>query len=254
MTSILHPSAYQLGDLLNTYKYSRSAASWLRIRLALILFGGLILIIAGVASSNADLRFLVGLGVLWIPLSILAIAEWRRKHNFCVMVYQAGLLYSRPREVIAIRWEEITAIFQQHMRSTLNGVPVGMFYTFIIQTATGRSFKLTNAVEDIALLGAHIEQATFPHLYSQALTRYQQGETIAFEKLCISPAGLQIGQKILSWPHLRDITIQEGSVRIRQQGKWLAWKSIAVADVANIHVALPLIEEIVVSQKSLNSC
>jgi Family of unknown function (DUF6585) len=253
MTSLLHPTAYQLGDLLNTYRYSRSAATWLRIRLALILFGGLVLIIAGVASSNADIRFLAGLGVLWIPLSILAIAEWRRKHNFCVMVYQAGLVYSRPREMIAIRWEEITAIIQQHMRSTLNGVPLGMFYTFIIHTATGRSFKLTNAVEDIALLGAHIEQATFPYLYSQALMRYQQGETIAFGKLGIGPAGLQIRQKTLSWPHLRDIMVQDGSVRIRQHGKWLAWRSVAIADVANIHVALPLIEEISASQKSADS-
>jgi hypothetical protein len=253
MTSISHPTAYELGELLNTYRYSRSAATWFGIRLALILFGALILIVAWVASSNPDIRFLVGLGILWILLSAFAIIEWRKKHSFCVFVYQDGLVYSRLREVIAVRWEDITAIIRQHTRSNLHGVPLGMFYTFIVQTATGRSFKLTNAVEDIELLGAHIEQATFLHLYLQALTSYKQGEIVTFGKLGINQTGLQVGKKILFWPHLRDIMLQEGSVRIRQQNKWLVWKSIAVADVKNIHVALPLIEELVANQKSTDS-
>jgi hypothetical protein len=244
MTSVLHTTAYQLGDLLGTYRHSRSASIWLGIRLALILFGGLILLAAWSTSSTGDLRFLAGIGALWLLLSILAIVQWRYKHHFCVAVYQAGLIYSRPREVIAIRWEDITAIIQQHRQSTLNGVPLGMFYTFIIQTATGRSFKFTNMVEEIALLGTHIQRATFPHLYSQALTRYQQGQIVSFGKLGINHAGLQLGQKKLAWPQLRDITLQDDSVRIRQQSKWLAWRSISITDVANIHVALPLIEEV----------
>jgi hypothetical protein len=47
--------------------------------------------------------------------------------------------------------------------------------------------------------------------------------------------------------------VQEGSVRIRQHGKWLAWKYVAVIKVANIHVALPLIEELAANQKSADS-
>jgi hypothetical protein len=128
-----------------------------------------------------------------------------------------------------------------------------MFYTFIIQTATGRSFKLTNAVEDIELLGAHIEQATFLHLYLQALTGYKQGEIVIFGKLGISQTGLHVGKNSLPWSHLRDIMIQEGSIRIRQHNKWLAWKSITVADVENIHVAFPLIKEVATDQKSANT-
>jgi hypothetical protein len=253
MTSISHPTAYELGELLNTYRYSRSAATWFGIRLGLILFGGLILIVAWFASSNTDIRFLVGLGVLWILLSAFAIIEWRKKHSFRVSVYQDGLVYSRLREVIAIRWENITAIIRQHIRSDLHGVPLGMFYTFIIQTAIGRSFKLTNAVEDIELLGAHVEQATFLYLYLQALACYQQDAIITFGKLGISQTGLHVGKNILPWSHLRDIMIQDGSVRIRQHNKWLAWKSIAVADVKNIHVALPLIEELAANPKSADS-
>jgi hypothetical protein len=250
MSSLLHPTAYQLGDLLSTYRYSRSAAIWLGIRLVLILFGGLILLGAWSASPNADLRFLGGVGLLWIILSTSAIVEWRRKHAFQVAVYQAGLIYTLPREVIAIRWEEISTVIQQHARSTLNAVPLGMFYTFVIQTTTGRVFKLTNAVENIALLGEQIQQATFSHLWIGAFTAYQRGEIVPFGKLSISSTGLHLRQKTLLWPKLRDIMVHDGSLRVREHGKWLTWASVAVAQVTNIHVVLALIEQIASSQTS----
>ena len=125
-----------------------------------------------------------------------------------------------------------------------------MFYTFVIQTTTGRVLKLTNAVENIALLGEHIQQATFPHLWTRALAVHQRGEVVPFGQLGISSTGLHLRQKTLLWPKLRDIMVHDGSLRIREHGKWLAWASVAVAEVVNIHVALALIEQILSSQNS----
>lgn len=241
MPAVSHPATFQLGTLLTEFRLTRTTRVYLILWIMLMAFGGFILIAAALAAS-ANV-FLYALSVILLTLGSCLIAYWVRNRQVRVQVYEQGIVYRRNTPSSVIRWEDIETVTQQAVNNSVNGVPVGTFYTFVLRTKRGETLKLTSAIHNMAELGTLVQHATYPYLLAQARTTYEQGGIVSFGRIAMDHQGLSVGQKFLNWNELNGVDVVRGYVHLKKRGKWLPWVTIAVAKTTNIHVFLALVDQ-----------
>jgi hypothetical protein len=172
----------------------------------------------------------------------LVFSWWRKKDN-SVRVHQHGILYSRYGSMYALRWQDISHIWQRSVRRSVNFIPVGTFHEYKIRTSDG-TFVLKGDLSSIKDLGDELLRRTFEVQLGPGIEAFDRGEMLSFGPLGLSRSGIAFGSKQLSWSEVRDIRFRDGDVLIVGQGKYMSWATVAIAEVPNITLFNALSSEI----------
>jgi hypothetical protein len=99
----------------------------------------------------------------------------------------------------------------------------------------------THGLKNIDELGNLIQQHVTELLLPRAVNAISAGRTLEFGMLGVDQNGIAYKREVLSWQNIESIQVKKGKLIIRENGKWLDWTSISVADIPNLFVFLHLV-------------
>ena len=91
---------------------------------------------------------------------------------------------------------------------------------------------------DIEKLGAAIEREVTARISKKVRAARDRGETVTFGPFALAPDGLAFKYKQLPWSKLASFRLQEGFIRVFEQGKKRAFASALYATTPNVRVLL----------------
>jgi hypothetical protein len=99
------------------------------------------------------------------------------------------------------------------------------------------------ALTDYDLLCEEVQRRTFTHLWPLVWEKFLSGVPIAFGDLELSRYGVRHVGKFLPWPDVKELSVAQGKLSIKQSGKWLPWLLLDVHTIPNPHVLFALVSE-----------
>lgn len=168
--------------------------------------------------------FLIGLPGLILSIYFIYRSVKRlRAIEPAIVVYQQGLVDNRQAPSQTIRYEQIKNIYLAV--KIINGV---FTYLVTLQLKNGQKIQIDEHVANINDLRILLEEQLVKQQLPEAIATYQQGETISFNSLQVSQAGISTGKKTLPWAELESAEIQRISnnvyLKIRQKGNNSDWE------------------------------
>ena len=70
-------------------------------------------------------------------------------------------------------------------------------------------------------LAAEVQKRTFAALWPSIRNQFRDGVRVAFGELEAGASGLAHAGKLLRWHELKELTITQGKLSVKQTGKWL---------------------------------
>ena len=198
-----------------------------------------------------------------LPLSGLSLLfHMYRNRGLCVLIYPTGLLRLRRGDVDSFPWNEIEHVKLKVQRAETaeftrdaDGAPVACWLPADVPTfklgegglwlarADGAEAHFSPALTDYDVLAEEVQKRTFATLWPGARDRFRAGERVPFGDLEVGAAGVWHNGKLLKWRELKELTVAQGKLSVKQVGKWLPWALLDVGSVPNPHLLFALIEE-----------
>jgi hypothetical protein len=184
-----------------------------------------------------------------------------RNRGLFVLVYPNGLLRLRHGEVDSFPWHEIESVSLRVTRAEAaefvreNGVVRACWLTPDVPTfklwdaglsvtrTDGAEANFGAALSDYEQLAIEVQKRSFAALWPRLRDRFLSGDRIAFGELEAGPAGLTHAGKLLRWNDLKELSVAQGKLSIKQSGKWLPWALADMASLPNPHLLFALVEE-----------
>jgi hypothetical protein len=195
---------------------------------------------------------LFGAGLLW---------HMYQNRGLFVLVYPTGLLRLRRGEVDSFPWAEVDHIklkVKQAAAAVLVRVEGDLTECWLpvdiptikiweagltVTRRDGAQARFGPALTDYDRLAEEVQRRTFAALWRLVWGRFRAGEEVAFDDLKVSPGGLRHETKFLPWRDLKEVSVAQGRLSVKQSGKWLPWVVKDVTGIPNPHVLFALIEE-----------
>lgn len=185
----------------------------------------------------AGILFLIGLATGWSAYS-----NW----NKSVMIYERGFAYRDRKGVQAWQWISVVSILTAITRHYYNGVYTGTTHVYTLFNNQNEKLVLNDyfkKVEDIAKI---IEQGIYPILYERATQSYNSGQMLTFGPVAINKGGIVIGKKTYPWTDVKQVSIQNGYVKVsKKDGGWFSGASASAAAIPNLRILLSIIHQVV---------
>jgi len=174
----------------------------------------------GVASVGGGV--VVGGGGWW----------WRKKLSAmtpttaAIAVYEGGVAFAQGGTLTTLAWADIEGFRCPPSSSPVYGMKVSVPYSFFVVEGGGASFE-ARKMADLPEMGRLIEARLTPLRVEAALSQLQQGQSVRFGPLTLTPDGIRgfsIGS--ISWSDLQGIgvgrmnrlTAKERGVPVGQKG------------------------------------
>lgn len=201
--------------------------------------------------------------LIWPP-GVGAALLWHmyRNRGLFVLLYPTGLLRLRRGEVDSFPWPEIEQVRlrlkKSENRELTRGpdgqllaawlavdVPAVQIWTagFTVVRADGREAHFGPALADYPVLAEEVQRRTFTALWPGVWAGYLAGEGIAFGVLEVTLTGIRHAKKSLPWREFKELSIAQGRLTIKQDGRWLPWALVDVGGIPNPHILFALVGE-----------
>jgi len=231
---------------------------------------GLLLLIYGVVANYywwvegpATVGHFEVILLIVVPLSGGALLlHMYRERGLFVLIYPTGLLRLRRGEVDSFPWREVDHVrvniqraaeaeFDRAMDGELLAcwlpadVPTFQLWKAGLSIARddGTMVHFGPALTDYDLLAEEVQKRTFAVLWPLVWARFINEQSIEFGDIDVSRAGLRYSGKFLPWSDVKELTIAQGKLSIKQGGKWLPWVLIDVNSIPNPHLLFALASE-----------
>jgi hypothetical protein len=260
----LNRSVTELGDPDALFQISRGRF------LAKLLVGGSIVLVGLVANyfwwvegpgrfDHFAIALLISLpitggGLLW---------HMYRQRGLNILIYPTGLLRLRRGEIDSFPWKDVDRVQVKVQRAAAVEIiraPDGMLIecwlpvevpTFQLWKAgltlareDGVEAQFSAALTDYSRLAEEVQKRTFAVLWPPIWRRFLTGVPIAFGDLEVSLAGIHHAGKIIRWADVKEMTVLQGILRIKQGKKWFPMVLMPdVFAIPNPHILFALVRE-----------
>jgi len=185
-----------------------------------------------------------------------------RQRGLNILIYPTGLLRLRRGEVDSFPWKDVDHVRVKVQRAAAvetahdeDGTLIACWLpvdvpTFQLWNAgltvareDGVETQLSAALTDYARLAEEIQKRTFAILWPDVWKRFLTGVPIAFGDLEVSLAGVRHVGKFIRWFDLKELTVLQGKLRIKQGKKWFPVVLMDVFAIPNPHILFALVRE-----------
>lgn len=230
-----------------------------RLTASVVLVGGAILAWA-VAAGRAFLAYvdygplLVGRWV-WPPLVVgvllallglwFGIGAWNAA-RLRIRLHSAGLAVVRGRRGHALAWVDVLALWSRSVRTGLPGLPGRLHYALELEARDGRRLRLEDSLEGFGALAEAVKSRVYSLLAQASTQAFNQGETLFFGPIQISPAGISDGGRMTyPWSAVNEAQLASGRLIIRAHWDGKSSEVAFPADrIPNVELCAQLIQEI----------
>lgn len=171
-----------------------------------------------------------------------AYANWNKGALLC----EKGFALRTHRGIQPWIWDEISSFTAAVTRHYTNGIYTGTTHAYTLLNKQGRRFVFSDVFKDVEKLALAIEQAVTPRLYDRAAAQYNSGQTVLFGPVAVSKAGIQIGKKTYPWQEAKEVSIQQGILKVsKKDGGWFSGASAPASAIPNLRVLLSILDQVV---------
>lgn len=261
---LLGRSLSELGEPDSLYRISRGRF------LTKLAIGALLVVVGLIANylwwfeggggfhNHFVLIFLIGLPFTGMYLLI----HMFRQRGLVILIYPTGLLRLCRGEIGSFPWQEIVEVrvkIQRTDSAEFLRDPDGNLIACWLP-ATAPTFKLWNtglsmtredgvecqfssALTDYSMLAEEVQRRTFAVLWPRIWERFLSGSPVPFGDVEVSILGIRHGGKLIRWGNVKELSIIQGKIRLKQGGKWMSLVLTDVYAVANPHLLFALVRE-----------
>lgn len=178
-----------------------------------------------------------------ILLTIDTIRRLRQINNH-TYTFERGIILKRGQLAPAIaRWEEIETVWRNPgIRLTRNSqatLPIHA-YAYTFQLRGGNKYTLNRLNMRIDVLSKIIQEQIVPLQLPAAIDAYQTGQTLAFGEVRVNQQGITIGERSLSWPQVKSVTLQENKLAVFDITQRKPWGSVKAKKIPNLFLLFEL--------------
>ncbi len=185
----------------------------------------------------AGILFLFGVWAGWSTYS-----NW----NKGVMIYDHGFAYRDRKGIQTWRWDIVISITAAITRHYTNGIYTGTTHIYTLFNNQNERIVLNDSFKKVEELAAMVEQGIYPPLYERASQAYNTGQTLTFGPVAINKGGIVIGKKNYPWQDVKQVSIQNGFVKVsKKDGGWFSGASASAAVIPNLKILLAIINQVV---------
>lgn len=201
--------------------------------------------------------------LVFLPLSGASLLlHMYRNRGLYVLVYPTGLLRLRRGEVDSFPWTEVERVQLKVQRAagpertvSDDGEPLAYWLPVDVPTfklwdagltlvrEDGTEAHFGPALTDYDVLAAQVQMRTFAALWPPIRDRFRAGGRLDFGELEVDSAGVRYNGKLLPWAELKELSVAQGKLSLKQAGKWLPWALVDVTGVPNPHVLFAVADE-----------
>lgn len=208
--------------------------------LGIFFIGGSIYSIGSMKEVVSGLILALVFFACGLPLWIIN----RRERDLNLRTFADGLIYRRNNRKSAARWEDVAEIFETVEYRSVNGIPVGSFYTYIIKLKNGREITTSQSLAGMEIFSRTMRGQLFPRLFVEAVQRYNSGAEVNFGEIAVNQSGITYQQKFLPQNALQAVQIADGYLKIVGADGKKAWATVSLAKIPNNFVLMALLEDI----------
>lgn len=157
----------------------------------------------------------------------------------------------------AYRWDQVATVNWYALRSYVNGAYTGTNFYLILVSTDGRTLKIGGYCVDptakrarnadpmapgylLYQFLAHARDTVSFALLPGAVAALGRGEELVFGDLRISSAGITAPKGVVPWTSIKAVSIDNGRVSVRQEGKFFSLSSMASEKIPNCPLFLTL--------------
>lgn len=241
----------------------RAGGRWARVKAVV----GVVLILYGAAANygwwvHGPAQFgHVQFHLLVVPPVIGGALLWflYRNRGLRVLVFPTGLLRLKPDEVESFPWDAVAVVRQKTDATAAEyrwgvdgeltacwlaaGVPAVQVWNawFEVERADGTKTRFTPAVADYADLAERVQKGTFAVLWPKLLADITAGTPAAFDDLLATADGLRLGDRLLPWADVKEVSLTHRILTIKRANSWRTWLVKDSSQVPNLHLLFGLL-------------
>lgn len=181
---------------------------------------------------------LLGMAAVTLLAGWWVLHRWNRE----VIVYRRGFTYREGSQVVPLLFNEIKSIHQSGEQLAYFGGRVRRnLYRITMTTVRGEVIVLTNLYRRVGELGELLERLITETLRPRFAAWLEQGETVSFNGLAISAAGIHQGEDHLPWGEFAGYRVQNRRLVIAARGG--DWRGVPLNQLDNIVLLLGWLRE-----------
>ncbi len=240
-SSKLPPELYALGDVQAEYTgHNLFVTGLVGAALATVVGAVLLGLYLATGFFFPVLTVLIPLAIVGgLGIAVKGLIDGRKR----ALVFKDGIAEVRRGKTTVMRWDDVTSVNQkitvQRQRSGRQGKPT---YTYTLRSPNG--MLVFSAYQGIEQLGNTIQTEVGKRLGPRMIDAYNHGETLKFGKVTVSKAGLDIGQGLIPWPQVEQVTLSLGKLAVRRNGQWTEMVGQTAGQTPNLNVLMVLVKEI----------
>ena len=185
------------------------------------------------------------LSLVFAAIGVIGLLLYLRARSYRVLTDETKLQIKKRNHTISIPWEDIEFVRSSSIRYGLAKFEWGNRSTLWIHTSNSQVFRFVNNLMDFDGLA----EAVKGNLYPQYLARYRQelnqGQSIDFGPIQLTPNGIVFGRKECQWSALEDVSLARGRLTITaNDGQRMKSYSIPARKIPNSDLCAQLIQNI----------
>lgn len=185
----------------------------------------------------AGILFLLGAWAGWSAYS-----NW----NKGVMIYDRGFAYRDRKGIQMWQWINVSSITAAITRHYTNGIYTGTTHVYTLFNNQNEKVVINDSFKKVEELAGFIEDNIYPTLYERASQAYNSGQTLTFGPVAINKGGIMIGKKTYPWADVKQVSINNGFVKVsKKDGGWFSGASASAAVIPNLKIMLSIINQVI---------
>ena len=185
------------------------------------------------------------LALVLAAIGAIGLILYMSARRYRVITNETSLQIRKRNHAVSIPWEEIEFVRSSSIRYGVAKFEWGNRSTLWVHTSNGQVFRFVNNLMDFNSLAETIKA----NLYPRYLTRYRQdlnqGQSIDFGPIQLTPNGIVFGRKECHWSALEGVSLARGRLTITMKdGKQMKSYSIPARKIPNSDLCAQLIQNI----------
>ena len=165
--------------------------------------------------------------------------------SYRVTTNEISVLITKRNHSIAIPWEEIEYVRSSSIRYGVAKLDWGNRSTLWIHTSNDQVFRFANNLTDFNSLAETVKANLYPRYLAHYRQYLNQGQSIDFGPVQLTPNGIVFGRKECHWSALEGVSLARGRLTITvKNGPRMKSYSIPARKIPNSDLCAQLIQNI----------
>jgi hypothetical protein len=200
----------------------------------------------GLAVVDDKLIVPVIVAIVLFLLALLGGLSAFNNWNKGVLLYEKGFAIRSRKGFCTWRLDEIVSMTAAVTRHYTNGIYTGTTHVYTLFNRQNEKLILNDIYKKVDELAEAVGQNIFPRLYERAAQEYNEGKPLTFGPVTTSKAGIQVGKKVYPWTEVKEVSIQQGTLKVsKKEGGWFSGAAASAAAIPNLRVLLAIINQVV---------